>query len=121
VIASMPATDFASRDLIDEVKTDVASRPVELRHGRQSGQSPRLLVARRSAEHPGFPHPVEHIGEPLLRASRLAVRAQISRAFGQAGEQRALLQGELLRRFAEIAARRHFDAPGTPSEIDQLR
>src|SRR5208282_3191907 len=77
-------------------------------------------VARRSTEHPGFPHLVEHIGEPLARAGRLAIRTEIPWSLGQARKQRALLQGELLRRLAEIAARRHLDAPGTASEIDGI-
>src|SRR5262249_7436846 len=42
------------------------------------------------------------------------------RTLGQARKQRAFLERKLLRRLAEIAARRHLDAPGAAAEIDGI-
>jgi hypothetical protein len=60
-------------DLVDEMETDVAAWPFELHHGRQGGRSPAgfldaLPGPNPGPKHPGLPHPVEHVGEPLLRA-----------------------------------------------------
>src|SRR5262245_44039946 len=50
----------------------------------------------------------------------MPIWAEIIRTLGQARKQRAFLDGELLRRLAEIAARRHLDAPGATAEIDGI-
>src|SRR5262247_2226015 len=62
--------------------------------------------------------PAQHIGEPLLRPAGMPVGTKEIRPLGQAGEQRAFLQRELLRRLAEIAIGRELDAPGAAPEID---
>src|SRR5262249_1838918 len=62
----------------------------------------------------------EHVGESLLRAARVPVGTEIIRTLGQARKQRAFLDRELLRRLAEIAARRHLDAPGAAAEINGI-
>ena len=108
-------------DLIDKVEPDVAARSIKRHHGRQRRQAPAGFFAPPRAEHPVFPHPVQHIGEPLLRARGLSVRAEISRSLRQAGEQRAFLEGQPLRRLTKIAAGRHFDTPGAAAEIDGVQ
>src|SRR6266567_4132570 len=50
----------------------------------------------------------------------MPVGTEIIRTLGQARKQRAFLDRELLRRLAEIAARRHLDAPGAAAEIDGI-
>src|SRR5262245_56395109 len=50
----------------------------------------------------------------------MPVWAEIIRALGQTGQKRAFLDREFLRRLAEIAARRHRDAPGAAAEIDGI-
>jgi hypothetical protein len=50
----------------------------------------------------------------------MPVGVEIVRSLGQAGEQRALLQGQLLGRLAEIAARAELDAPRAAAEIDRI-
>ena len=116
MIASIPADRLGlARDLVDEVEADVAARPFIGHHCRQRRQSPAGLLG---AERAVLLHAAEHVGEPLLRAPRMPVGAVIVRPLGQAGEQRALLERELLRRLAEIAARRQLDAPGAAAEID---
>ena len=50
----------------------------------------------------------------------MPVGREIVRALGQPGEERAFLQGEVLCRLAEIAARRKLDAPGAATEIDRV-
>ena len=59
-------------------------------------------------------------GEPFLGAAGIAVGAVVVRALGQAGEQRAFLERELRGGFAEIALRRHLDAPGAAAEKDEV-
>jgi hypothetical protein len=56
----------------------------------------------------------------LLRAPGMPVRAEIIRSLGQASQERALLEREFLRRLAEIAARRHLDAPRAAAEINGI-
>src|SRR6185436_294528 len=62
----------------------------------------------------------EHIGEPLLRASRMAVGREVVWPLGETRQQCAFFQRELLYRLAEIAARCKLDAPGAASEIDGI-
>ena len=50
----------------------------------------------------------------------MAIGTEIARPLGQAGQHRALAERKLLRRLAEIAARRHLDAPGAAAEIDGI-
>ena len=117
-----PADRFGlACNLVDEMEADVAARPLIGHHGRQRRQSPAGLFALRlRAERTVLAHAAEHVGEPFLRPRRLPIRAEIVRPLGQAGEQRALLQRELLRRLAEIAARRQLDPPGAAPEIDRV-
>src|SRR5258707_1998497 len=70
------------------------------------------------AQHPVFLHSAQNVSEPTLGARRLAIRAEIVRPLGQAGEQCALLQGELARRLVEIVPRRTLNAPRAAAEID---
>src|SRR5262249_4201533 len=83
----------------------------------QWGQPPAgLLGGDRATPLKG----AEQVGEPLLRAARVPVGAEIIRTFGQAGEQRAFLDRELLCRLAEIASRGELDAPRAAAEIDGI-
>src|SRR5262245_37771103 len=50
----------------------------------------------------------------------MPVRVEGVRTLGQAGKERAFLEGELLRHLAKIAARRHLDAPGAAAEINRI-
>ena len=67
-----------------------------------------------------FLHAAEHVSEPLFGAVGMAVGIVIIRAFEQAGQHRAFGQREVLGRFAEIAARRHLDAPRAAAEISGI-
>ena len=105
-----------TRDLVGEVETEVAARLVG-GECRQLGQFPAGLLG---ADCPVFLHSVQHIGEPLLGAARIAVGAVVVRTLGQAGKESAFLERELLGGFAEIALRRHLDAPGAAAEKDEV-
>src|SRR6266567_9321129 len=83
---------------------DERQRPVE-----------RLLHLVR-ADHAIVLHPAQDIGKALLRPVRMAIRVEVARSLGEAGEERAFAQGQRARRLPEIAARRHFDAPGPAAE-----
>ena len=90
MIASIPADrlGFAGH-LVDEVEADVAARPLVGHHRRQRRQS---LAGMLGADHAVFLQAAEHIGEPLLRAPRMPVRAVVIRPLGQPGEQRAFFE-----------------------------
>src|SRR5215813_14761687 len=104
-------------DLIDKVEADIAAGPFVRHERRQRRQSPpRWLGGERSL----LLQAAEDIGQPLLRSPRMPVGTEEVRPLGQAGKKRAFLERELLRRLAEIAARRHLDAPGAATEIDGI-
>ena len=65
-------------------------------------------------------HAVEHIGDALARPVGMAFGIEVVRPLGEAGEQRAFADVEVLRGLAEIAARRHLDAPRAAAEIDRI-
>ena len=65
-------------------------------------------------------HPGQHIGETLMRPVAIAVRIVIGRSLGQAGDERAFGQRQVLHRLAEIRARREVDAPRRAAEIDRV-
>src|SRR5262245_27396688 len=50
----------------------------------------------------------------------MSVGTEIIRSLGQASKKRAFLEREFIRRLAEIAARRHLDAPGAAAEINGI-
>ena len=50
----------------------------------------------------------------------MPVGAEVVRPLGQPGEQRPSVERQRLRRLAEIAARRHLDAPRAAAEIDRV-
>jgi hypothetical protein len=50
----------------------------------------------------------------------MPVGIEIVRPLGQGGEQRAFLQGQVLRLLAEIAAGRELDPPGAAAEINRI-
>src|SRR5262249_14036207 len=57
---------------------------------------------------------------PFLRTPGMPVGTEVVRTLGQAGKKRAFLERDLVRRLAEIATRRHLDAPGAAAEIDGI-
>ena len=102
-------------DLIDDVIAVVAPLP------RQRGDVELLrhrVLELRVGDDGILVHAAEHIGEPLLRALTLPVRVVVARALGEAGEERAFGQGEILGALAEVAARRQLDAPRRAAEED---
>ena len=107
-----------ARDLIHEVEADIAPRPLVGHHCRQRRQSAAGLLLRGIGL--VLLHAAENISEPFLRASGMPVGIEIVRPLGQAGQQRALLQGQILRLLAEIAAGRELDPPGAAAEIDRI-
>jgi hypothetical protein len=62
----------------------------------------------------------ENISEAFLRTPRMPVRIEIVRPLGQPGKQRTFREREFVRRLAEIAARRHLDAPGAAAQINRI-
>ena len=100
--------------LIDEVEAYILPLPLighDLRHRRLGLFSGDDFVVS---------HPAEHVLEAVARAREVAVRVEIVRTLGKAGQHRALHRRQRACRFAEIAARRHLDAPGTTPEIDRV-
>ena len=87
----------------------------ELGRGRERA----VLVLGR--DHAVFLHAAEHIGEPLLGAIRMTVGIEEARSLEQARQHRAFGDAEILRGFAEIAARGHLDAPGAAAEIGRIQ
>src|SRR6266487_1719951 len=79
-------------EVIDEVEPGIAADALvggQLRRVRH--RLPRLFGADRAV----FLHPVEYVGHALPRPVRMRVGAEIIRALGQAGQERALGQAEL--------------------------
>src|SRR5947208_5370069 len=106
-----------TRDLIDEMETDVAARPLIRHEWRQRGQpAPRFAGRQESV----LLQSAENVGKPLLRAFRAPVRTKIVRTFREARQQCTLLKRELLCRLSEIAARGEFDAPRVATEINGI-
>ena len=107
-----------ARDLIDEVEADITPRPLVGDHCRQRRQSAGGLLLRGIGL--VLLHAAENISEPFLRAAGMPIGIERVRSLGEAGQQRALLQGQILRRLAEIAAGRELDPPGAAAEIDRI-
>ena len=105
-------------ELIDEGKTRVAARPVV--RGERDRRGLGILALRRG-DRAIVLHAVEHVGETFLGAVAMAIGRIIVRALGQAGEEGALLDVQLLRRFAEVGARGHLDAPSAAAEVDRVQ
>src|SRR5258708_27889613 len=75
-------------------------------------------VALCGAQHPVFLHSAENVSEPTLGARRLAIRAEIVRPLGEAGDECALLQGERAGRLVEMVPARTPNPPRAAAEID---
>ena len=86
----------------------------ELRRRRE-----RLILLRRGDD-AVLLHAIEHVGEAILGAVGMAVGIVIIRSLEQARQHGALGEREILRRFAEITARGHLDAPGGAAEIGRI-
>ena len=99
------------------MKSDVSARTFV---GYESGQTRQSLARLFLREYSILPHAAENIGQPFLGPPRMPVGIEIIRPLSQSGEKRALLDRELLRRFAEIGARSELDAPGAAAEIDKI-
>ena len=99
------------------MKSDVSARTFV---GYESGQTRQSLARLFLREYSILPHAAENIGQPFLGPPRMPVGIEIIRPLSQSGEKRALLDRELLRRFAEIGARSELDAPGAAAEIDEI-
>ena len=108
-----------ARDLIDKVEADVAPRPLVGDHCRQRRQPAADLLLRGICF--VLLHAAQNIGEPFLGAAWMAVRIEVVRPLGQAGQQRTLLQAQVLRLLAEIAAGRELDPPGAAAEINRIK
>ena len=104
-------------EIVDEVETGVAMWKRVYDALRQRRCRRTLLLGADDAV---LLHAAEHIGQALLGAIGMAVGIVKARPLEQAGEHGAFGQREILRRFAEIAARRHLDAPGAAAEIDGI-
>ena len=104
--------------LVHEIKTRVEPGASERRH---VWQRRRRLMHLVRADCPILLHAREHILEASLRTVRMAIGTEVARPLGHSGKQRAVSQGELIGGFSEIAACRHFDAPGTAAEVDRIQ
>ena len=96
------------------MKTSVP--PGTLVGGKLRGGRERLILLRR-ADRPVLLHSLQYITEAFFGAIRMAVRIVVVWSLQQARQHSALGQRKILGGFAEITARRHFDAPGTAAEI----
>ena len=114
----MPASGAGlAADLVDQMKSGVAADPREGREVQPLG----LGVGRlRRGDDAVVLHPGQHIGEALVGALAVAVRIVIGRPLGQAGDEGAFGQRQVLHRLAEIGARREVDAPRRAAEIDRV-
>src|SRR5215472_3906423 len=65
-------------------------------------------------------HAAEHISQAFLGAFGVTVGIEVARALEQTGEHGAFGQCQVLRRFAEIAARRYLHAPRAATEISGI-
>ena len=104
-------------DLIDEVEADIPARPFIGHQRRQRRQSP---PRRLGGQHSVLLQAAENVGEPLLGTPRMPVGVEVIRPLGQASKERGFLERELLRRLAEVAARRHLNAPGAAAQINRI-
>ena len=102
---------------IDKVQTAVAPLLLEGDELRRRRHCVVLVLGRNDAV---VLHAAKHVGEAFLGAFGMAVGIEKARTFEQAGEHGAFGQREVLRRFAEIAARRHLHAPGAAAEISGI-
>ncbi len=100
--------------MIDEVKAEVPARRPVLDELRQ------YWLRRGGVDHGVVLHAAQHVGKALARTLRVVVGIEVVRSLGEPGEQRALDCGERLGWFAEIAARRHLNAPGPTTEINRV-
>ena len=91
-----------------------------MRHREHDALRQRRRTLLLGADDAVLLHAAEHIGQAFLGAIGMAVGIVKARPLEQAGEHGAFGQREVLRRFAEIAARRHLDAPGAAAEIDGI-
>ena len=80
----------------------------------------RLLQLRLGTRAIGF-HAAQHITETFSRAVWIALRVEIVRPLRKTREHRAFSKRKFLRRFSEIAARSHFDAPRATAEINRIQ
>src|SRR5215831_7614790 len=96
------------------MKAAVAPRTVHGDDLRWRRQRLGLLLRRDDAV---FLHAAEHIGEPFPRPFGPAVGIEEVRSLEETRQHRALAKGERLGRFAEIAPRRHLDAPRAAAEV----
>ena len=71
-------------------------------------------------DHAVLVHATQHVSRARVDARGVAIGIEGVGSLGEPGEQRALDRGQRLRRFPEIAVRRHLDAPRSASEIDQV-
>src|SRR5207302_5348651 len=104
-------------ETVDEMEPVVAPRP---RVGDERQRRGLRLVHLLGVDRAVLLHASEHVGETFLGAFAMAVGTVIVWPLGQTGEQRTLGQRQLLRRLAEIGARRHLDAPGAAAEVDRV-
>ena len=95
-------------EVIDEVEAGVAARPLQRDEARPVADRALHLVGADDAV---LLQAAQHVGEALLRTLGIAIGVVVVRAFRQPGEKRPLLQGQGFGGLAEIALRRHLDAP----------
>ncbi len=99
---------------IDKVETDVAAL---MRVGDELRRLGERLVLLRGVDDAVLLHAAEHVGETILGAIGMAIRIVVIRSLEQARQHGAFADRKILRRFAEIGARRHLDAPRAAAEI----
>src|SRR4029077_153424 len=99
------------------MKAAVAPRPVHGDDLRWRRQRLGLLLRGDDAV---FLHAAEHIAEPFPRPFGPAVRIEEVRSLEETRQHRTLAKAEGLGRFAEIAPRRHLDAPGAAAEVSGI-
>ncbi len=102
-------------DVVEEIEAGIALSAI-------IGDEPQRRLARLIGgllrDRAIFLHPAQDIGEALLRALGMAVRAVVIRPLGQPGERRALGEGQFRCGLSVIAARGKLDSPRVPPEID---
>ena len=105
-------------ELVDDVVAVVA--PLPRQRGDVQLQRHRVLELR-VGDDAVLLHAAEHIGHALLRAHALAVGVVVARSLGEAGEEGAFGEREILGVLAEIGARRQLDAPRRAAEEDRVQ
>ena len=101
-------------DVVDKVEAEVPPRRLvcdELRQDR---------LRRGGVDHAVLVHATQHVSHARVGARGVAIGIEGVGSLGEPGEQRALDRGQRLRRFPEIAVRRHLDAPRPATEIDRV-